>query len=135
MLFYNFLPRACLFVYRKNKQNKRYLMKIAHFLPVIIPMLMCAKEPALAPLHHDQKVTKKPLLEIKGGYFYFYDAPMKSIFKQGGASIQLAGSFPIITNLDLYSSIGFQSKSGYSLGVAKKTNYWQIPFDLGLILL
>lgn len=107
-------------------------MKLPLLLFLTLPFLSEAKETLAPALHDDQTVTKHSLLEIKGGYFYFYDAPMKKVFKNSGASIQLSGSFPLITNLDLYSSIGFQAKSGFSLGSNEKTNFWQIPFDFGI---
>lgn len=71
-------------------------------------------------------------VELKGGYVFFSSSKMRSIYDNGGPSVQLAASAPIWRCLSLYGSVGFQEQSGRSLFLRQPTRLWKIPVDLGL---
>ena len=71
-------------------------------------------------------------LEFKAGHFFFTDALMRSIYTDGGLSLQLCGSFPVWKWLEIYTSVGYQQRSGHSLNMKEPTKIWQIPIDLAL---
>lgn len=104
---------------------------------------------SIAPNKEVQKSTQgikkpsrqHPLIEIKGGYFFFVNSDMKEVYNQGGTDVQLAGSVPIWSVLNAYASVGYIQKSGHSIsdssgicGTIKhqKTSLWEVPFSLGL---
>lgn len=74
----------------------------------------------------------QPLLEVKGGYFVFTDAKMRKIYNQGGFDIQVSGSYPVWSCLEVYGSIGYLKCSGKSLNDHQKTSIWEIPVSLGI---
>lgn len=81
--------------------------------------------------------VNQSLFEAKGGYFIFSDKNLRDIYKGGGAAVQVCVSTPIATSrdmyaLDLYSSVGYLTRSGYSLNDHQKTTLWQIPVNLGI---
>ena len=71
-------------------------------------------------------------VETKAGYFFFTNKKMRDVYKNGGYEIQISGSYPLRGCLDLYGSIGFIDATGRSLNFNQKTDFWQIPVDLGL---
>lgn len=74
----------------------------------------------------------QPLLEIKGGYFFFSDDKMREIFDQGGLDVQLSGSYPLWKWLQIYGSIEYLERHGKSLNDRQKTRIWEVPLSLGL---
>jgi len=73
-----------------------------------------------------------PLLELKAGYFFFYDSKMSKVYKEGGYDIQLCGSTPLWKWLQIYASAEFLEKEGKSLNGDQKTRIWEVPLSLGL---
>ena len=57
---------------------------------------------------------------------------MRSIYKEGGGSLQLAGTYPIWKCISLYGAIGYQERSGRSHFAHESTRIWQIPIDVGV---
>lgn len=73
-----------------------------------------------------------PTLEVKAGYFFFASSEMRDIYSRGGVDVQLSGAYPVWKGLQIYASIEWLQKSGYSLSSHKKTSIWQIPVNVGL---
>lgn len=74
----------------------------------------------------------KPLLEVKGAYFFFSDSKMRKIFNKGGGDVQLSASYPIWKWLQIYGSVEYMQRHGKSLGGHQKTSLWEVPLSLGL---
>jgi hypothetical protein len=74
----------------------------------------------------------KPLIEGKLGYFFFAGSKMRSVYSQGGVDVQLSGTYPIKSWLQLYASAEWFQKSGKSRGAHKSTQIWAVPLSLGL---
>ncbi len=76
-------------------------------------------------------LMKRPILEIKGGYFIFADAKMRKIYDQGGLDVQASLSYPILKEwLQIYGSVEWLGRNGKASG--SKTNFWALPISLGL---
>jgi hypothetical protein len=73
-----------------------------------------------------------PLIEVKGGYFFFTDSDMRNVFDQGGLDVQISGSYPVYKVLHVYGSVEYLEKSGHSINAHQKTSLWAVPFNLGL---
>jgi hypothetical protein len=74
----------------------------------------------------------QPVLEVKGGYFFFSDAKMRKIYNKGGLDLQISGSYPIWRWLQIYGSVEYLERHGRSLHGHQKTSIWEIPVSLGL---
>lgn len=81
---------------------------------------------------HATFAFSEPLVELKTGYFFFSDSKMRKIFDRGGEDIQLAGSFCIYRNFQLYTSAGYISRHGRSLHGYQKTRLNMIPVSVGI---
>lgn len=79
-----------------------------------------------------QECSCTPPIELKAGYFLYSDKQMRDVYKNGGYEIQLSSRYALRDTLYLYGSIGFQGASGHSTHFHQKSNFWQIPVDLGL---
>lgn len=73
-----------------------------------------------------------PLVEVRGGYFNFSNEKLRKIYKNGGLDLQLSGSFPICPYLDIYGSVEYAERSGYSLGAHERTRIQLLPISLGI---
>ena len=73
-----------------------------------------------------------PLVEVKGGYFFFTESIMRKVYNEGGFDVQLSGSYPIYKLLHIYGSVEYLEKSGHSLHGHQKTSIWEVPLSLGL---
>jgi hypothetical protein len=82
----------------------------------------------------DQKKqnARKPLVEVKGGYFFFSDSKLRKIYDQGGVDVQLSTSYPIWKWLKIYGSVEYMQIEGRTLGGHEKTRIWEVPLSLGL---
>lgn len=76
--------------------------------------------------------TLEASVEVKGGYFVFADAKMRSVYNKGGVDVQLSGSFPCWRNFKFYTSVEYLRREGRSLGECQKTAIWQVPVSVGL---
>ncbi len=74
----------------------------------------------------------QPLLEVKGGYFFFSDAKMRKVYDQGGLDVQISGSYPVWKWLQVYGSVEYLQRHGRSLNGHQKTSIWEVPLSLGL---
>jgi len=74
----------------------------------------------------------KPILEVKGGYFFFTDSKMRKVYNKGGLDLQLSGSYPIWKWLQVYGSVEYLTRHGESIGSPQKTRIWEVPLSLGL---
>ncbi len=81
---------------------------------------------------YGQEATQHPLVEAKGGYFFFTNSEMNKVYNQGGVDVQLSGSYPVYGCLHLYGSVEYLRKSGHSQGLHEKTSLWELPVSLGL---
>src|SRR3990172_7873126 len=88
-----------------------------------------AEEPNLSIAKHN---TVQPVLEFKGGYFFFSDAKMRKVFDHGGLDVQVSGSYPIWRWLQIYGSVEYLTRHGRSLGGHEKTRIWEVPLSLGM---
>ncbi len=85
-----------------------------------------------------QSITEtRAILEAKGGYFFFSDAKMRKIYERGGLDLQIAASYPLHfwkdrARLEIYGSVEYLERSGYSINYHQKTSIWEIPVNLGL---
>lgn len=82
-------------------------------------------------------LESKPLIEAKGGYFFFASSKMRQVYDKGGWDIQLSSSLPVWQplkrlNLNLYGSIEFLRCSGNSTKENYKTYIWELPVNIGL---
>ncbi len=84
------------------------------------------------PRPHPKAKKRLPILEIKGGYFLFYDSTMRKIYRKGGEDVQLSLSCPIQRYLQIYGSVAYLERHGRSLTIGEKTRIWEIPLSLGL---
>ncbi len=73
----------------------------------------------------------EPLLEIKGGYFFFTNAKMNKAYKRGGADLQLAFSYPLRPRVELYSSVEYLYRKGTPTPGFHST-FQCVPLNLGL---
>lgn len=80
-------------------------------------------------------------VEVKAGYFFFTDTPMKTVYDQSGVDIQITGTYPVLSgklyetapaDIRLYGSIEYIYKSGHSIGLHQKTSITEIPLSVGL---
>jgi hypothetical protein len=101
------------------------LLQAKHKCFLFLLIVFLARE-----LHADP--CDSPSLELKSGYFFFADKKMRSVYDQGGFDIQLCGSFPLWRCFQLYTSLEYLQKEGYSVGNHQKTKIWQVPFTAGL---
>lgn len=81
--------------------------------------------------------VNRSLLEIKGGYFFFSNKEMRNIYKNGGGAVEISGSASLFSwsecyALDLYTSVGYLTRSGSSINGEQKTKLWQVPVNIGL---
>lgn len=79
----------------------------------------------------------RPIVEAKGGYFFFSDEKMRKIYDSGGLDLQLATSYPFYfwknrVSFEIYASVEYLERSGRSLNYHQKTTIWEIPVNLGL---
>ncbi len=72
------------------------------------------------------------LVEVKAGYFFFTDCEMRQVYDRGGIDVQLTGTYPIYNFLELYGSIEYLRKHGYSINAHEKTKLWAVPLNFGL---
>lgn len=72
-----------------------------------------------------------PVLEVKGGYFFFSDAKMRKIYDRGGLDLQLSGSYPLRRWVQIYGSVEYLERHGKSLEGDQKARIWEIPLSLG----
>jgi hypothetical protein len=82
-------------------------------------------------------LSSKPIIEAKGGYFFFTNAKMSKVYDKGGWDIQLSSSIPVWKplkrmNLNVYGSIEFLRCSGSSIEEGYKTYVWEFPINIGL---
>jgi len=76
--------------------------------------------------------NRSPTIEFKGGYFFFSNSQLRDIYNKGGYDFQLSGTYPLYKWLDLYASIEYLRRHGYSQNGNQATAIWQIPLSLGL---
>ena len=79
----------------------------------------------------------QPLLEVKTGYFFFYNSKMRKIYDRGGLDIQLCASYPLwkLTSrwaLNAYGGVEYFHRSGKSINEHEKTSLWSVPINIGL---
>ncbi len=74
----------------------------------------------------------QPLLEIRGGYFFFSASKMRKIYNKGGGAVGLSGSCPVWKWLQIYGSAEYMERHGKSLGGHQKAKIWEVPISLGL---
>ncbi|MBI5273010.1 MAG: hypothetical protein HY861_03400 [Chlamydiia bacterium] len=79
-----------------------------------------------------EKINRKPLLEIKGGYFSFSNAKLRKIYNRGGLDLQLSGSYPLSAWLHAYGSVEYLQRHGKSLNMSQTTSIWELPVSVGL---
>jgi hypothetical protein len=94
---------------------------------MLISALFC-----IATQYASEVTPLRPWLELKPSYFFFYDSPMKNIYKKGGLEMQLSASVPVYNFLDVYGSIGCRHVSGHALHTGEKTSLTLMPIDIGL---
>jgi hypothetical protein len=75
---------------------------------------------------------RRPLLEVKSGYFFFSDAKMRKIYNQGGIDVQISGAVAVWEWLEIYGSIEYLTRHGKSSNFSQKTSIWEMPISLGL---
>ena len=73
-----------------------------------------------------------PMIEVKGGYFFFSSRTMRKIYDEGGADVQISGSYPLWKWLQIYGSVEWLERHGRTLGAHEKVSIWEIPLSLGL---
>jgi hypothetical protein len=73
-----------------------------------------------------------PLLEVKGGYFFFSESKMRKVYNEGGVDLQINGSYPIYRWLHIYAGVEYLERHGRSLHFHQKTSIWQFPISMGL---
>lgn len=73
-----------------------------------------------------------PMIELKGGYFFYGSSTMRNVYRNGGYELQLSGSYPVWQCLQIYGGVGFLQTKGHSIGGGEATTVWQLPVDLGL---
>jgi len=76
--------------------------------------------------------SAKPILELKGGYFFFSGHKMRKIYDHGGYDVQINSSIPLCKWLQIYGSVEYLTLHGRSLNGNQKTSIWEIPLSLGL---
>jgi len=85
------------------------------------------------PKSHRSKTHKRrPVVEIKAGYFFFSNHILRKIYNNGGLDAQVNLSYPIWRWLQIYGSVEYFEKHGRSLNAHQKTRIWEIPLSLGL---
>lgn len=72
------------------------------------------------------------MIEVKGGYFFFSSRTMRKIYDEGGADVQISGSYPLWKWLQIYGSVEWLERHGRTLGAHEKVSIWEIPLSLGL---
>ncbi len=73
-----------------------------------------------------------PLLETKGGYFFFASDKIRTVYPSGGFEFEISGSYPVWKFLHIYGSLGFLEAWGHSKNFHQSTTLWEIPIDIGL---
>lgn len=73
-----------------------------------------------------------PTTSIKAGYFTFSGSKMRKIYDQGGIDVQLSGSYPFGTRVQLYGAIEYLEKQGRSLHGREATRIFLVPFSFGI---
>ncbi|MDP1608155.1 MAG: hypothetical protein Q8L98_02440 [Chlamydiales bacterium] len=78
----------------------------------------------------------KPIIEAKGGYFFFASSKMRQVY-DAGWDIQLSSSVPCwnpleTLSLNVYGSVEFLRCSGNSTEEHYKTYIWELPINVGL---
>jgi outer membrane protein W len=78
----------------------------------------------------------KPIIEAKGGYFFFASSKMRQVY-DAGWDIQLSSSIPVSRpfnklSLNIYGSIEFLRCSGNSTEEHDKTYIWELPINVGV---
>lgn len=81
-------------------------------------------------------LESKPIIEAKGGYFFFASSKMRQVY-DGGWDVQLSSSIPFWQpsdrlHLNAYGSVEFLRCSGNSTEEQYKTYVWQLPVNVGL---
>lgn len=81
-------------------------------------------------------LESKPIIEAKGGYFFFASSKMRQVY-DGGWDIQLSSSIPVWNplkklSLNVYGSVEFLRCSGHSTEEHYKTHIWELPINVGL---
>lgn len=71
-------------------------------------------------------------IEAKAAYFIFSDDNMQDVYGNGGYQLQLSGDFALTDIWHLYGSVGYIGASGRSTHFKQKTQFYQIPIDIGL---
>ncbi|MBS0625173.1 MAG: hypothetical protein JSS32_03900 [Verrucomicrobia bacterium] len=79
----------------------------------------------------------KPIIEAKGGYFFFTSSQMRQVYDEGGCDVQLSSSIPVSKPykrlvLNVYGSVEFLRCSGNSTEELYKTYVWELPINVGL---
>jgi len=115
------------------KSTKPFFFALAILLGLPNTQSSCSElDQTMHPPYFSQQ-----LLEIKMGYLFFSNSPMRRVYDKGGLDVQLCGAYPIwqITNrwsLNAYSAIEYCYLSGQSISNHQKTFLWSVPFSLGL---
>ncbi len=80
------------------------------------------------------KESHKPpaYIDVKTGYFFFADLPMRNLYKEGGIDVQISGAYPLIPYLNIYGSVEYLEKSGRSRNGNERTSIWEVPLSIGL---
>ena len=72
------------------------------------------------------------LLEVKGGYFFFTESKMRSVYDEGGLDVQVALSGRIWKAIHLYGAAEYIERSGRSLNDHQETSIQLIPLSFGV---
>jgi hypothetical protein len=93
---------------------------------------LCAFFILLSATKVHAQICTPPSVEFKAGYFFFADKKMRSVYKDDGLDVQISSSVPLNDCFQLYGSIEYLQKKGYSKGDHQKTTIWQVPVTVGL---
>jgi hypothetical protein len=72
------------------------------------------------------------LIEPKVGGFMFYQAPMNQVYYGSGIDVQIATSFSVWRDLQMYAAVEWYRIKGESLNFQQKTVFSAVPLSLGL---
>lgn len=92
----------------------------------MIKKLLLATCALAGTLHAD------PLLEVKGGYFFFTNSTMRNIYHKGAWDLQVSGAYPMWRWLHVYGSVEHLQANGRSLNGCQWTKIQENNISLGL---
>jgi len=69
-------------------------------------------------------------IEGKLGYYNFYNKTLRDVYKDGGLNYQISGAYELNKTFNLYSSIEYVYRHGYSLNAHQKTEFRQLAYSL-----